>query len=977
MASIKNMKRELKDKTNKYPEKYYPIDVLKEEGYVRRKCTKCEKYFWTLTDDSICGEPECSEGYKFIDKPIGKKIDFISYWKNFSTFFSKRDYTPIKRYPIAARWRDDTDFVQASIYDFQPYVVMGEIDPPANPLVVPQYCVRFNSIDSVGITGRHNTGFVMIGQHAFFPENKFNKPKYFKDLFEWFVKEMKIPKAELKIIENQWGGGGNLGVCMEFFAMGLELANQVYMLYKITHEGYENLKLNVLDMGMGQDRTPWLTNGTTTIYEVDYPPVCEKLYKKTGIYPNDVYKDFMPYGSLLDVDSDIQLNKMWLKIANKMGTNVKELEENVLPLAALYSVADHTQSLLVSISDGVLPSNVGGGYNLRVILRRALRFIKKYEWSIDLIDICEWHAEYLLPQYPELIENLDELQEIFEHEESKYKKTQHTAEKEILRMIGRNIIPSDKELYSLYESKGIVPETVKILFEKHGKPLNIPPDFYSKLTSSHLKENVIQTKEDIKMEVLYDIEDTELKYYEIVDRFSANVLKIDYENNFIVLDKTHFYPEGGGQESDTGKIGNVEIVDVQKIRSVVVHKFKGKTDLKEGDIVDCKINLDRRKQLTQNHTATHIINGAARRVLGNHVWQSGAHKSEDIARLDITHYESLTDKEMEKIEKLANKVVHENRKIEIFTLPRNEAEKKYGFRLYQGGAIPGRDIRIVDIKDWDVEACGGTHCELGGNFIGKTDDVEVIKLIRSKGIQDGVIRLEFVAGDAAKRNMRKQKELFENSLTPIAEFSGLKIQIPLDSYNLTRELKNSADALSVPLEQLAKTTERFVGECKKLGGEIRELGEEVPESKLQDADTLQEASKILFEEWKAINKKVEKLKKNLKNNVSEKLEEEFKSNNFVKYISHNIPVKDVVSLAKEITEKENRVLILVNIFGKKANVVCASSNKNVNAGDVAQRLSRKLGGGGHGNKKLGLGGGEAENAEKILEDLFKALSEHQ
>lgn len=122
----------------------------------------------------------------------------------------------------------------------------------------------------------------------------------------------------------------------------------------------------------------------------------------------------------------------------------------------------------------------------------------------------------------------------------------------------------------------------------------------------------------------------------------------------------------------------MDVVDVQKVDGVVVHKVEGEIDLKEGDIINCEIDLMRRKQLAQNHTATHIINGAARKVLGNHVWQTGAHKSEDMARLDITHYAALSDKEMEKIEKLANNIVNENRKIEVYVMERNDAEQRYG-----------------------------------------------------------------------------------------------------------------------------------------------------------------------------------------------------------------------------------------------------------------------------------------------------------
>ena len=142
MPSDKDMKKDFKKKASKAPDKYYATSVLKAEGFKRKKC-KCGTYFWTTTDSNTCGDPACSGGYRFIGKPIVKeKMDYVQVWQKFAKLFKKWGYAPIPRYPVMARWRDDTDFVQASIYDFQPYVVSGEVEPPANPLVVPQFCLR-------------------------------------------------------------------------------------------------------------------------------------------------------------------------------------------------------------------------------------------------------------------------------------------------------------------------------------------------------------------------------------------------------------------------------------------------------------------------------------------------------------------------------------------------------------------------------------------------------------------------------------------------------------------------------------------------------------------------------------------------------------------------------------------------------------------------------------------------------------------
>src|SRR5256885_1323093 len=142
----------------------------------------------------------------------------------------------------------------------------------------------------------------------------------------------------------------------------------------------------------------------------------------------------------------------------------------------------------------------------------------------------------------------------------------------------------------------------------------------------------------------------------------------------------------------------------------------------------------------RNHTATHIVLGAARKVLGNHIWQAGAHKAPDLARLDITHYDALTEAEVARIEELANAEVLGHHQVRTKVMARDVAEKKFGFRLYQGGSVPGGELRVVEIPKWDVEACGGTH-------VSRTSDVSLIKILRATRIQDGVVRLGYVARD--------------------------------------------------------------------------------------------------------------------------------------------------------------------------------------------------------------------------------------
>ncbi len=397
MKDAKTIKKEFKAKAAKDPDAYYATSVLKKEGFMRRLCPTCGTNFWTVVkEQKICGDPSCSGGFRFIGTAANPKLDYVGVWKAFSAMFAKNGYTPIKRYPVVARWRKDTDFVQASIYDFQPYVVSGEVDPPANPLVVPQFCLRFNDIDNVGLTGSHFSGFDMIGQHAFMPQEKWDQAKYFLDIHHWLIKGLRLPKSEITYHEDAWAGGGNFGPCMEYFSKGLELGNQVYMLYEQTTEGDKPLKLRVLDMGMGHERNAWFAMGTATAYDATFPKVLTHIKKQTGlVFDAKFQQKFLPYASYLNVDEVDNLTDTWKKVAKEVGMSVETLKSTVLPMQAAYSVAEHSRSLLITLADGGLPSNVGGGYNLRVLYRRAQAFIDEHHWPLDMGELSALHAAEL------------------------------------------------------------------------------------------------------------------------------------------------------------------------------------------------------------------------------------------------------------------------------------------------------------------------------------------------------------------------------------------------------------------------------------------------------------------------------------------------------------------------------------------------------------------------------------------------------
>ena len=265
----------------------------------------------------------------------------------------------------------------------------------------------------------------------------------------------------------------------------------------------------------------------------------------------------------------------------------------------------------------------------------------------------------------------------------------------------------------------------------------------------------------------------------------------------MALNQTVFYPRGGGQEPDRGTIGEARVVDVEKYGDVVIHKVEGKAP-RVGMTVRCQVDTRRRRRVTQIHTATHILNGSSRQVLGPWVWQHSAFKEEDYGRIDITHFAHLSEAEVQKIEDLANDIVRKNLKVANSFMPRQEAEKKYGFRLYQGGVVPGRLVRVVNIGGWDIEACGGTHTRTTG-------EVGLIKIVKAERVQDGVERLEFEAGEAAVEYMHRR----DAELSELSQVLGTQRE---NLVRVSRSLKEELDAAKKNNKDLGRKLAQMAAE---------------------------------------------------------------------------------------------------------------------------------------------------------------------
>jgi alanyl-tRNA synthetase len=749
MLTDKEIKKQFKIETTSDPDKYYPTNFLKLKGFMRKKCIKCDTYFWSTIEKDVCGDPSCLGGTKITgNSPAKNKLTYIQVWEKIKEVLIPRGYKPINRYPVVARWNPTMEYTIASIAAFQPFVVSGEIDPPEKKLIIPQLCLRFGDIDNVGITGSHMTCFVMIGQHMFLDEEEWDQEQAFKDIYDFLIDGVGLDVNEITIHEDAWAGGGNFGPCMEFFSRGIELFNQVYMLYELIDDKRKPLKKKVLDMGLGMERIAWFSQGTENIYEATFPYVITKLKKITKIkMDKKLYAKFSNYSAILNADEVDNLDEAWNLIANKLNISSLELKEKINPMTALYAIAEHSRTLLIAISDGALPSNVGGGYNLRMLFRRAMRFIDKYKWNIDLVSVCEWHAHELKEIFPELSENLINVKKVLEVEKNKFYEMKKRSESIVNNAIEKGI--NLGKLIELYDSHGINPDIVKEEALKKGINVFVPDNFYALISGININQ-VTQTEKEEYVDV-GTVPDTQILYYGDWKplRFSATVLRII--DNYVILDRTWFYPTSGGQIHDEGYINGDEVIDVFKQGKIIIHKMN-KFSFKVGDVIEGIVEEEHRKQLSQHHTATHIVNAAARKILGPHINQASAKKTLDKATLNLTHYDNISDEELKLIEEEANNIVSLNLPINKFFMKRDEAEKKYGTFIYQGGAVPGKEIRLVEIPNIDIQACGGTH-------LNETSEVGQIKILKTTKIQDGIIRLTYTAGKTASQALNQDQTI--------------------------------------------------------------------------------------------------------------------------------------------------------------------------------------------------------------------------
>ena len=643
----------------------------------------------------------------------------------------------------------------------------------------------------------------MIGIQVFnYPDKYvFFKEECVEFNYRWLTEELEVDPDEITFIEDVWAGGGNLGPSIEYFINGLEVGNMVFMQYKTFPDGTrEELPIKIIDTGIGMERIPWLINGSATSYVDTFPKSLEYLSKKVNVQINsEIWEKLGPYTCQLNIDEVDNIDKTWEQISAKIGIDVKTVKEAIGPVKDLYIVLDHTRTVLMIISDGSLPSNVGGGGNVRNILRRVFALLKKNNWWDKLkmegfLELFEMHKRDLFDLYGKFQE---------------YKSFGPIIEIEYERWINTDTIQRTKLEKLLNKTKKLTIDDWIVAMTSWGIPADViaqvskdpvPGNLYYEIAIR--QERVSKAAEVILYNTTHLVETENLSYdTECLKEFKAKVVDIfanlsqNNDRNIVILDRSAYYPTSGGQQNDLGFLRidglDYKVVNCEKVGKCVLHilnePLPKATDAYIGKDVIGVVDIERRNILRNHHTATHIVFAACRKVLGPHVWQNGAKKTIEQAHLDITHYSSLTKQQEMDIENEANRIILRGKKINKVFMDKAQAEKDYGFRLYQGGIVPGNKLRVVNIEETDVEACCGTHCD-------NTQEVGFIRLLKTHRISDGILRLYYVAGNKTIEKLNYDTDI----------------------------LNQVCDLWSVPKGQIIETADRFFKDFKKMDKELTE-----------------------------------------------------------------------------------------------------------------------------------------------------------
>ena len=747
--------------------------------------------------------------------------------EKYLSFFESKGHLRLDSFPLVPKNDPSLLLINSGMAPMKKWFLAQE-EPPRHRVTTCQKCIRTPDIERVGITARHGTFFEMLGNFSFqdyFKEEVIPWAWEFLTSDEW----MAIPKDRLHISvyeeddeaydiwtkkvgiapdhmvrlgkeDNFWEhGSGPCGPCSEiYFDRGpeygcgkptcgvgcdcdryMEIWNLVFSQFDADGKGhYERLARPNIDTGMGLERLACVMQGVGNLFEVD---------------------------TVQSVLHHVE------HIANKTyGENAKDD-------ISIRVITDHIRSCTFMVSDGILPSNEGRGYVLRRLLRRAARHGRMLGITRPfLVELVETVIQSSETAYPELREHDAYIKKVIGTEEANFARTIDAGMNILNNMIdglekAHEHLLKGLDVFKLNDTFGFPLDLTKEIAAEQGIEID-EEGFHAEMTkqkerarAERLKKNISGWSEDLFGAL--DAEPTVFTGYETLNDTGVVVALSDEETLtdaiatdeeakdgvLVVLDKTPFYAEMGGQAADHGVLNSADcslrVLDVKKTpKGYYVHTCVLESGIvKVGDHLNAQVDKEYRMAIARNHTATHLLQAALREVLGDHVHQAGSYQDAEITHFDFTHFSAVTPEELARVQKIVNDKIYESMNVTVREMPIEEAKKLGAMALF--GEKYGKVVRVVDIEGWSTEFCGGTHVK-------NTAQIGGFKIVSEASVAAGIRRIEAVTG----RNLLIRANLQEAMLHTVAN--------TLKANNVTA-LPVRAEAVMAENKALAKELEEI------------------------------------------------------------------------------------------------------------------------------------------------------------------------
>ena len=747
--------------------------------------------------------------------------------EKYLSFFESKGHLRLDSFPLVPKNDPSLLLINSGMAPMKKWFLAQE-EPPRHRVTTCQKCIRTPDIERVGITARHGTFFEMLGNFSFqdyFKEEVIPWAWEFLTSDEW----MAIPKDRLHISvyeeddeaydiwtkkvgiapdhmvrlgkeDNFWEhGSGPCGPCSEiYFDRGpeygcgkptcgvgcdcdryMEIWNLVFRQFDADGKGhYERLARPNIDTGMGLERLACVMQGVGNLFEVD---TVQSVLHHVEHIANKTYGE--------DDKTDISIRV----------------------------ITDHIRSCTFMVSDGILPSNEGRGYVLRRLLRRAARHGRMlgitHPFLVELVETVIQSSE---TAYPELREHDAYIKKVIGTEEANFARTIEAGMNILNNMIdglekAHEHLLKGLDVFKLNDTFGFPLDLTKEIAAEQGIEID-EEGFHAEMTkqkerarAERLKKNISGWSEDLFGAL--DAEPTVFTGYETLNDTGVVVALSDEETLtdaiatdeeakdgvLVVLDKTPFYAEMGGQAADHGVLNSADcslrVLDVKKTpKGYYVHTCVLESGIvKVGDHLNAQVDKEYRMAIARNHTATHLLQAALREVLGDHVHQAGSYQDAEITHFDFTHFSAVTPEELARVQKIVNDKIYESMNVTVREMPIEEAKKLGAMALF--GEKYGKVVRVVDIEGWSTEFCGGTHVK-------NTAQIGGFKIVSEASVAAGIRRIEAVTG----RNLLIRANLQEAMLHTVAN--------TLKANNVTA-LPVRAEAVMAENKALAKELEEI------------------------------------------------------------------------------------------------------------------------------------------------------------------------